>query len=105
MNQLNITPGTIFYSSWGYEQTNVSFYQVVRLSGKASVVVREISETTCTKDNIDFYGHVVPNKNQFIGDEMRKRINAALDEPSIKISDYERAYLWDNKPKYVSSYA
>jgi len=42
MNQFNITPGTIFYSSWGYEQTNVSFYQVVKLSGKASVIIREI---------------------------------------------------------------
>jgi len=105
MNQFNITPGTIFYSSWGYEQTNVSFYQVVRLSGKASVVIREIFKTTCTKDNTDFYGHVMPNKNQFIGDEMRKRINTALSVPSIKLADCERAYLWDNKPKYVSSYA
>ncbi len=105
MNQFNITPGTIFYSSWGYEQTNVSFYQVVRLSGKASVVIREISETTCTKDNIDFYGHVMPNKNHFIGDEMRKRINTSFEKPSIKIADCERAYLWNNKPQYVSSYA
>lgn len=105
MNKCNITPGMIFYSSWGYEQTNVSFYQVVKLSGKTSVVVREISETRCTKDNFDFYGHVMPNRDQFIGDEMRKRINIDFDEPSIKISDYERAYLWDNQPKYVSSYA
>ena len=101
MNKFNITPGTIFYSSWGYEQTKVSFYQVVKLSGKASVVIREISET----DNLDFRGHVMPNRDQFIGDEMRKRINVALDDPSIKISDYEHAYLWDNKPKYVSIHA
>lgn len=105
MNQFNITQGMIFYSSWGYEQTNVSFYQVVRLSGKASVVVREISKTRCAKDNLDFYGHVMPNRDQFIGDEMRKRINAAFEEPLIKIAECEHAYLWDNKPKYVSIYA
>lgn len=34
--------GDLFYTSWGYEQTNVTFWQVVQLKGKATAVVREI---------------------------------------------------------------
>jgi len=39
----NIKVGDIFYRSWGYEQTNVDFYQVVRKT-KSSVVVREVAQ-------------------------------------------------------------
>jgi hypothetical protein len=34
--------GDIFYSVWGYEQTNVDFWQVVELKGKQTAVIREI---------------------------------------------------------------
>ena len=34
--------GDIFYCTWGYEQTNISMFQVVKLCGKTSVVLREV---------------------------------------------------------------
>lgn len=34
--------GHVFVSQWGYEQTNVTFYQVISLHGKQTVCVREI---------------------------------------------------------------
>lgn len=34
--------GDILYTSWGYDQTNVDFYQVIRVSGK-NAWIREIS--------------------------------------------------------------
>ncbi len=34
--------GSIIYNSWGWEQTNIDFYQVVRLVGKCSVALRRI---------------------------------------------------------------
>lgn len=37
-----VSVGDVFASSWGYEQTNVSFYQVVSVHGKKTVMVREI---------------------------------------------------------------
>lgn len=35
--------GDIFVSSWGYEQTNVNFYQVVELKGVKTAVIRRIA--------------------------------------------------------------
>ena len=38
--------GDIVYTSWGYEQTNLDFYQVVETRGKATVIVRPIGSKT-----------------------------------------------------------
>ncbi|MCW7416708.1 hypothetical protein OHC89_26490 [Escherichia coli] len=35
--------GDIFHTHWGYEQTNIEFYQVVSLHGKKTVGLREIA--------------------------------------------------------------
>ena len=42
-NKYGVQVGAVFSASWGYEQTNVDFFQVVELVGSASVRVREIS--------------------------------------------------------------
>ena len=34
--------GDLFYTSWGYEQTNVDFFQVIGFVGEKSVRVREV---------------------------------------------------------------
>ena len=34
--------GDVFVDSWGWEQTNIDFYEVVALKGKASVELRPI---------------------------------------------------------------
>lgn len=39
VNKYGIKVGDIFCSSWGYEQTNVDFYQVIALAGAESVRV------------------------------------------------------------------
>lgn len=38
----DVKVGDLFYTSWGYEQTNVNFFQVIELVGKSSVRVREV---------------------------------------------------------------
>ncbi|WP_407226574.1 hypothetical protein [Enterobacter roggenkampii] len=37
-----ISVNDVFYSCWGYEQTNINFYQVVQVRGKQTVLLREI---------------------------------------------------------------
>lgn len=39
VNKYGVKVGDIFCSSWGYEQTNVDFYQVIALAGTESVRV------------------------------------------------------------------
>lgn len=42
VNKYGVKVGDIFESSWGYEQTNVNFFQVIALVGESSVRVREV---------------------------------------------------------------
>lgn len=41
-NRYGVKVGDVFEATWGYEQTNVDFFQVVALVGEASVRVREV---------------------------------------------------------------
>lgn len=41
-NKYGVKVGDIFSASWGYDQTNVDFFQVVALVGETSVRVREV---------------------------------------------------------------
>ena len=54
VNKFGVKVGDIFHLSWGYEQTNADFFQVVALSGESSVRVVEVNpeiirtEPTCS---------------------------------------------------------
>ena len=41
-NEFGIQVGDIFKATWGYDQTNVNFFQVVALAGASSVRVVEV---------------------------------------------------------------
>lgn len=41
-NKYGVQVGDIFSASWGYDQTNVDFFQVIALVGETSVRVREV---------------------------------------------------------------
>ena len=43
VNKYGVKVGDIFNCSWGYDQTNEDFFQVVALVGKESVRVREVN--------------------------------------------------------------
>lgn len=90
--------GHIFYDSWGYEQTNIDFYQVVKVLPK-SVIIREIASKITDREAGFDSGYKVPVKDNFIGEEERKNVqfyiqNDGSPEFYIKsrhgwISDYE----------------
>jgi len=42
VNKFGVSVGDIFKASWGYDQTNINFFQVIALVGKCSVRVREV---------------------------------------------------------------
>jgi predicted carbohydrate-binding protein with CBM5 and CBM33 domain len=98
--------GDILYSSWGYEQTNVFFYQVIEVkpSGK-SIVVRQL-EPYATYDAQRMTGTKVAIKDAFIGPALLKRVKQfAAENYGIKIESFAWAWPWDGKPKSYSSYA
>jgi hypothetical protein len=88
-----IKVGDIVYNSWGYEQTNIDFYQVVKVLD-ASVIIRPISSEQVPGTEGFMSANVKPVPNSFIGDEMRKNVTFYGDKyylPSKfgSISKYE----------------
>lgn len=93
--------GSILYSSWGYDQTNVNWYQVIEVksSGK-SVIVREIARDI-TEDGF-MSGRSIPKVSQFVGEPMLKRVTQG---DRLTINESQSAFPWDGKPKHCSWYA
>lgn len=91
--------GMILVTSWGYEQTNVEFFEVVQVKG-CSVFLREIS---CDLSETGFMcGNALPRKGEYVG-EIIKRVVRGGDY--VKISDSRSAHLWDGRAMYRSWYA
>lgn len=51
-NRYGVKVGDVFEASWGYEQTNVDFFQVVALVGETSVRVREVRPMMLQEDAV-----------------------------------------------------
>lgn len=100
--QAKVNVGDIFYSSWGYDQTNVDFYQVVAMTEK-TVQLREIKAEMVEGDG--WSGKKIGKKDTFIGDPIRKKIQEASGRPCFRIASFAFAYPWDGKPKEFTSYA
>lgn len=85
-----VSVGDVFVSSWGYEQTNVTFYQVLSVHGKKTVTVREIRANSEYTDSM--VGFKTPVLNDFTGECFKRQIKDFGDELAIKIEDFETAY-------------
>jgi hypothetical protein len=68
--------GQLIYDSWGYEQTNIDFYQVIEVKNK-SVVLREINGKMVPSEGYSsMAGLIAPVKDSFCGDPIVKKVNA-----------------------------
>ena len=84
--------GDILYSSWGYDQTNVDFYEVTESLQKA-VRIRQVASKVVSSS----FGSekVVPVAGKFIGPPMLKRVSIGN---CVKIESYASACKWDGRP-------
>jgi hypothetical protein len=68
--------GTLLCNSWGYEQTNVDFYEVVsRSASGATVQLRQVASHKTTNNN-HMTGSAVPVPGQFVGEAFKKCVGA-----------------------------
>ena len=63
VNKCGVEVGDVFVDSWGYEQTNIDFYQVVALRGTTQVVLAAINSSS--EPNGDLSAMVKPVKDSF----------------------------------------
>lgn len=95
--------GLILKGSWGYEQTNVDFFEVVRVVGKTMVEIEEIGAQQATDAPDGFAAmsdHVVPNPEARSGRKHRVKVShGACRSPKHGILT-----PWNGKPAYCSWY-
>jgi len=95
-----LEPGHILYASWGYDQTNIDWYQVTRVISPRTIEIRPILGQTVKGDGA-WVGECVPLPDEFSGEATRHRVNHG----TVKIDNCSRAHLWDGRPKAFSRYA
>lgn len=127
VNKFGVKVGDLFHSSWGYDQTNNDFFQVVALVGDSSVRVREVypviedATATCwaAEDRVvstNTNGVLLPPaehsvfiKDQEKGDLKRLKSYAAdgKSNPQFYLSSFADAYYCgsDTMKVYESWYA
>jgi len=94
-----LTVGRMLNTCWGYEQTNVDFYEVVAVSG-SMVTLRQVA---CRTENTSHMsGETMPLPGQFVGEPFKRRVNASN---YVKIDSGVSASPWDGRPQYISWYA
>jgi hypothetical protein len=94
--------GDVLSSSWGYEQTNVTFYQVTRVT-PSSVELGVVRSVETSDGPLTMTGTKTPLRGEFVnGNRWLKRVSAS---GQVKLSSCEYAHLWDGKPQRFSSYA
>jgi hypothetical protein len=87
--------GDILESSWGYDQTNVDYYQVTKVKGKM-VEIREIGAQTVPEST---YSHgmadmVKPVRDRFLDKETLNKIvrGSSYKDYFVKIESFAYAY-------------
>lgn len=116
-NELGIKVGDIFEMSWGYEQTNVDFFQVVALKGKTQVIIKEV---VLKEKEEEYMPHgmardasfditqAVPVKHSiFVKDNekgMIKKVLGTKERPYLNMASYANAYKYKGEKLYESWY-
>ena len=117
--------GDILYSSWGYDQTNIDFYKVVKVS-EFSVWIQELSkkivevtgwahEKVVPSDSseyqvrnwdneVDNFGNVnhFITKTYPISRHKIKQFSWKDESYYVTLNSFSHASLWDGKPREAS---
>jgi hypothetical protein len=97
---VQIKVGDVFVNTWGYEQTNADFYQVVGVTPK-TVIVREIENQE--RETGFMSGYAEPVKDGFKGPEQRKKPYEWSGRTYLP-AKHGSCELWDGRPVPVSWY-
>jgi hypothetical protein len=99
-----IKPGDVWASSWGYDQTNVDFYRVIRTT-KTMVVLEAIAKTVREDKKLAMQGTAMPVLDSGTGrEDCRRKVHSYDGSPVIEINSFICASPWDGSPQRVSWY-
>lgn len=114
--------GDILVSSWGYDQTNISWYRVERRTEKSVWLVELKGQLTNGEEGF-MQGHSMPTtevrtrtrwvkgKGDIDDTVFRRKLSFSnwrgegAEEPYVRLSSYEFARVWDGSKQWTSWYA
>lgn len=110
-----IKEGSVLISVYGYEQTNVDFYQVTKITDRTvknvTQRIAEIKPLSCNRKKCDdFSAEVTPQINCFTdGRTIRRKIYISRntirgDIEYVRIYNNIHAHLWNGKPEIATNY-
>lgn len=95
--------GDILYSSWGYDQTNIDWYVVDRVT-ESMAIYTQIKADVMMDGPMADTGTSSPEKPiKRIGKPLKGKVLEYGGEPRIKVTSFEIAKPWDGKPKKFST--
>ena len=72
VNKYGVKVGDMFCDIWGYEQTNVDFYQVIDLKGSTTVVLKPVNKNARMIGDMSYM--VSPIKDDFLEGKYKTRL-------------------------------
>lgn len=100
--------GDIVCSTWGYEQTNVNFYQVVKVSGQMATLqaIGSAKAESEWSNNDSWYVVAAPSVRLAEPFKRKIKVYGNLNNLSygFSINSYSYASLWNGKPVLQTSY-
>lgn len=85
-----IKPGDVWRTIWGYDQTNVDFYEVTRVT-KTMVTLVRLDRLTCY-DPRTMQGLAKPIPGRHVGAPIRRKVKRGYDgEPYADLASYSMA--------------
>lgn len=97
----NAGAGTILSAQWGYDQTNINFFEVLSVTPK-TLVIREIAKTKI--ESFDMADFVVPAPGEYIGKPMRRKIQDLEGRQYVKINSCTTASIWEGELQLMTSW-
>lgn len=95
-----LQPGHILVASWGYDQTNINFYQIIECRGKRTIIVQEL--TQIRTETLHMQGNCTPGAGFKPG---ARPITCRVTNGTNARIEGNYASLWDGRPCSWSSYA
>ena len=96
----DIKVGDIYYTSWGYDQTNIDFYKVVNVRG-SRIDLKELTQQYADRGNGGYDDRVVPGDS--FADDKIHTVSARADGTLTSLSSFEYLTKWDGNPKYQTN--
>ena len=78
--------GDVLRSSWGYDQTNIDYYEVTKRIGQRTVELRKIAARSI--EDASMQGQCSPKPGEYIGEPFRKQAR----DGGVRIASYAHAF-------------